>query len=207
MHRRGQRRERSEGAGGAMSVGDLSFSVCRTERWPEEISRRRHQPPLGHGQRLRTAPASPGVTGSGRRRRCRGDLTRTGRTSSTARAGPGSVSWAGHKGRSANIAVWDEPPPVFRRALGGLPHAKDTARIALGEVGIFPHPCGCGSGAQFPGDGGIRWDFASRGTSGSSVVAPSCPRRSRGLSPPALGRRKNSLAIPRGILLLLKGSE
>ncbi|CAN8217165.1 unnamed protein product [Coccothraustes coccothraustes] len=55
-----------------MSIADLSFSVCRTERRPEEIIPRRHQAALGHGQRLRKAPASSGVTGPGRRRRYRG---------------------------------------------------------------------------------------------------------------------------------------
>lgn len=120
------------GARGAMSSRDLPFSVCRTERWLGEIIHRRHQPPLGHGQRLRTAPASSRVTDCGR---CGG----TGGFNPHRphlQHGP-SRPWAGHKGRSANISLWDEPPLLFRGALGGLP--LQTARIALGEVGISPH--------------------------------------------------------------------
>lgn len=179
------------GSGRATSVGAFSFSVCSTERRPEEMIHRRHQPlPVGHGQRLRTAPAPSGVPGSGGRRRYRRDLTRT------ARAGPGSVSCAGHKGRSANISLWDES---FLGPSGVSHSAKDPARIGLGAVGIFPHPCGCGSGGSFQAMG--KFD---------GILPPGTPRallRSLPHVRGALGACPRLLrAIPRSILLVLKGS-
>lgn len=92
-------------------------------------------------------------------------------------------------------------------SFAGPSGVSNSGRDFFRGNGDFPSPMQVRVRAQFPRDAGIRWDFFLRGTSGTFVVSPSCPRCTRGLSPPAPGRRKSSLAIPGGTLSVLKGSE